>query len=173
MADKVFRVEIEGHLVEVRRGDLGGEECLVDGRSVSRRLFGGWIGGSHHVDVIGSGGRSRHLDVRVTDASAFGLGRYVVVVSVDGVPRARVRPVDRPTEPVRGCLHCGYVLLHLVAERGEIRCPECGRHTPEAFVGSSAAPVDGWRSLAAGDAPDTQDVPESDEAEALDRIRPS
>ena len=134
MAERIYRARLEGRRIELRRGDLGAETLLVDGREVSRHLVKLSARG-HHVDVQDERGATRHLEVRLVDESRLGIGRYVALVSIDGVPRARVQPVPRPHDPVRACLHCGYILDGLPVLHDEIRCPECGRHTPEMMIG--------------------------------------
>jgi Zn finger protein HypA/HybF involved in hydrogenase expression len=50
-----------------------------------------------------------------------------VAISVDGVERCRLEPVD-PKKPPSVCHNCGYSLHGLPVENSEVRCPECGRH---------------------------------------------
>jgi hypothetical protein len=124
---RFYRAEVLGRLIELRLGEFGGEEVLVDGRPVSRRAFAALMGGSHHFDVTDAAGRVRHVEVDARHESRrLGLG-VEVVVNVDGVEFGFLRPVDGSRPPGR-CLHCGYDLRGLDEVNGEVRCPECGRH---------------------------------------------
>lgn len=135
---RIFRTEIHGHLVEIRHGDFGSEEVLVNGRSISRKPFAGWVAlTSHHFDLADAHGNTRHVETKVFAPSA-GLGlSFRVRVMVDGVERAILMPEGKNSRSGL-CANCGYPLSGLAPENGEVRCPECGRHTPAAFVGDSA-----------------------------------
>lgn len=134
---RIFRTEIHGHLIEIRHGDFGSEEVLVNGRSISRKPFAGWLPlTSHHFDLPIAEGGTRHVEVKVYAPSA-GLGlSFRVRVLVDGVERAILTPEGKNARAGK-CTNCGYTLAGLAPENGEVRCPECGRHTPAAFVGAS------------------------------------
>ncbi|MCL4209035.1 MAG: hypothetical protein HRU76_15385 [Phycisphaeraceae bacterium] len=131
----VYRTQVHGHLIEARRGPLGGETVLLNGRVISYRPLAGWTRGSHFFDVTDEQGRARHVEVQWIDVSKLGLGKYRVTVRVDGVERARLEPID-PARPIDVCYQCGYPLKGLPIVHGEIRCPECGRHTLAAFIGN-------------------------------------
>jgi len=139
-----YRCEIHGRLIEIRRGDFGGETVLVDGRPVSRRPFAGVIGvagGSHFFEIEGQDGATHHVEVRLEDAMSISLRALkrelfsgnVFVVSVDGRERCRLMPMKRGDEPTL-CPNCGYDLRNLPVENEEVRCPECGRHTPARMI---------------------------------------
>ena len=135
----VWRTAIEGLVVEMRWSGWGSEELLGDGRTVARRRLG-LRTKVVRADVVDAAGRPRRLEVTVAEAGGWRIGSYVLLVSLDGVPRARLEPLENPGEPARACLHCGYSLAGLEAAHGEIRCPGCGRHTPESLVGGPDAP---------------------------------
>lgn len=121
-------------MIEGRFGDWGGETVLVDGRPVSQRSLAGWIGsGSHFFEIVDEHGRSRHVDVRF-EAPSLGIGRTRLAISVDGIERARLDPVS-DSRQAQMCLNCGYALVGLPVENGEVRCPECGRHSNATMLG--------------------------------------
>ncbi|MHC5024441.1 MAG: hypothetical protein ACYTGG_11125 [Planctomycetota bacterium] len=130
---RIFRTDIHGHVIEARHGDLGRQRVLVDGRIVSDMPFAGLSRPSHFFEVVDDAGETHHVEVRWIDESKFGLGRYRVLVMVDGVERKRLAPVDILRPPTI-CGHCGYRLEGLPAKNDEVRCPECGRHTPASLV---------------------------------------
>ncbi len=125
---KLYRAEIHNHIVELRKGDLGGEQVLVNGRIISDRPWAGWHRPSHFFELTDEQSTLRHVEVRLVDTSRFGLGKYRAIISVDGVERCRLEPID-PAAPPYVCGNCGYSLTGLPIENGEVRCPECGRHT--------------------------------------------
>lgn len=130
----VFRTTIHGHAVELRRGDLAGETVRVNGRTVSRSPMAGLgIGREHEFDVTDDQGRARHVLVMVESApgvrGSLGL-KLRMRVQVDGVDRALIDGQTLSEKTLGCCRNCGFSLDGLTAENGEIRCPECGRHTP-------------------------------------------
>jgi DNA-directed RNA polymerase subunit RPC12/RpoP len=133
-AVKVYRTVIDERRLEIRITDWGAEQVLLDGRVVSRKRFAGFFRPSHFIEVEGANGVVRHVEVRRIDLSKLGLGRYRMIVTVDGVDRSHLAPVD-PRAPLSVCPHCGYRLVGQPVERDEVRCPECGRHTPAAVLG--------------------------------------
>jgi hypothetical protein len=131
---KVYRTEVHGNLVELRLGELGNEQVLLNGRPISRRpllVFGPY---SHFFDVTDEAGEARHVELRRQDLSKLGLGKYRVLVVVDGVERCRLEPLDLRVPP-DVCANCGYSLRGQQVEAGEIKCPECGRHTSAVVTG--------------------------------------
>jgi hypothetical protein len=130
----VYRIELHGHLVELRSGGWGGETLLLDGRPVSRKPMAGFYSASHGASLTDEHGRTRLVETRWLDASR-GLGfRYRVLVLIDGAPRCILDPVDERARP--GCCpHCGYALAGLAPDNGEVRCPECGRHSSALQLG--------------------------------------
>lgn len=130
---KVFRVELHGHRVELRYGDWGGQRVLVNGAIVSDRPFAGLKNDSHFFDILDEDGRIHHIEVRLRDLSKLGLGKYVAVVNVDGVERCCLQPMN-PDDRSDRCANCGYSLVGALPENGEVRCPECGRHTPVSML---------------------------------------
>ena len=130
----VFRTELHGKLVEFRLGDFGSEQLLINGQLVNDRLFAGLRPRSHFNDLTDEQGKSRHVEIRVVTQ---GLKmRYDLAVSVDGVPRPPVASVSASAKFAR-CFNCGYELKGLPVEHGEVRCPECGRHSAAAVLGLS------------------------------------
>jgi hypothetical protein len=130
-----FISEIHGHLIEARSDGLF-EIVHLDGRPISRQLLylSSWKG--HHFDFTDEEGRVRHGEVRWVDRS-WGLGvAYRVILLIDGHERGELPPA--PASIRAGCcLNCGYSLAGLDVVNGELRCPECGRHTPAALAGAS------------------------------------
>ncbi len=132
---KRFLAEIHGHLLEARVGSFGGELILVDGRPASERPFAGIAPSRpHHVDLADESGRVRAVEVRFEDASGGLQIGLLAVVSVDGVERVRLAP-HKPGERAGRCVNCGYALRGLTVTRGEVQCPECGRHTSARLAG--------------------------------------
>lgn len=131
---KYYRAEIEGHHFEVRCGDLGGQHVLIDGRIVSRKPLAGWLPSHpHRFEMTDRTGKACLIEVRV-DTPSMGIGQTHVVVSLDGAQRCRLSPVDA-RQPSTRCSNCGYELTHLPTTNGEVRCPECGRHTSAKLLG--------------------------------------
>jgi hypothetical protein len=131
---KIYRTEIHGHILELRYGDFGGQYVYIDGRLISQKPFAGWMSAcSHGLTLDAETGKVHHIDMRV-DAPALGIGQTRVVVSVDGIERCRLDPID-PRKPATRCANCGYELGNLRVENGEVRCPECGRHTSAKLLG--------------------------------------
>jgi hypothetical protein len=126
-----FRTVLHGRLVEFRHGDLAGETVLLDGRIISSKPFAGLYSPSHFFNIIDEHGKTRHIEMKV-QFRWHGMSARVRV-SVDGVPRAVLEPA-RASERLGCCIACGYELKELAAENGEVKCPECGKHTPAAFV---------------------------------------
>jgi hypothetical protein len=131
---KVFRAEVHGHRLELRVGDFGGQQLLLDGRIVSEQPYAGLTGKSHFLDVPDEDGRQRHVEVQLIDVSKWKIGRYRCVVRVDGIERCRAEPTDPASAP-DVCPHCGHQVKGVPAVNGEVRCPECGRHTPAVGLG--------------------------------------
>jgi hypothetical protein len=132
---KIFRTEILGHIIESRQGDLGRNRVLVDGQIVSTKLFGGWYNASHFIEIEDEDGKTRHVEVGWVDRSKLKIGRYRMRISVDGVERGEVTPID-PSRAPGSCNNCGYSLKGLMITNGEIQCPECGRHSSAALIDS-------------------------------------
>lgn len=130
---KIYRTEIHGHVIEARQGDLGCDRVLVDGRIISTKYLGGWYGASHFFEIEDEEGNARQVEEGWIDRSKIKLGNYRMRISVDGVERGEVPPLDPLREP-GSCMNCGYPLKGLTAENCEIRCPECGRHTATRIV---------------------------------------
>ena len=128
MAVKIYRTELHGHIVEARATDWGSEQVLIDGRIVSSKALAGLWHTPHFFEINDQQGNTRHVEVRWLDVSKIGLGKYRVVILVDGQERCRLDAVD-PAKPSSVCAYCGYSLVGLPVENSEIRCPECGRHT--------------------------------------------
>ena len=123
-----FRTVIHGQLIEFRHGDFGGETLLINGRPIANRPFGGWWRKPHYFSLKDEANNDRQVELRLVDVSRFGVGKYRMVVSVDGHERARIEPADDKRVP-NTCANCGYSLAGLPVENIEVRCPECGRHT--------------------------------------------
>lgn len=131
----VFRVEVHGRLIECHRGSWRAETVLVDGVVTSDRpyaalakAFAGMKG--HEFTITDEAGVERAVDVRVGP----GMWSLRMRVFVDGVTRAVATPVDVSKTP-GSCANCGYALEGLPIEDGEMRCPECGRHTSAKMAG--------------------------------------
>jgi hypothetical protein len=133
---KVYRTEIHGHLLEARNSEWGSETVLVDGRQVSSKPLAGIWKSSHHFDLQDEDGRTRHVEVHWLDVSKLGLGKYRVVINVDGVERCRLDAIDLSVPPST-CPHCGYSLNGLPVVNSEVRCPVCGRHSSAILIGGS------------------------------------
>lgn len=134
---KVYRTEIHGHLIEARSSDWGSETVLVNGRQVSSKPLAGLFRSSHFFDLKDEQGQQRHVELRWQDVSKLGLGKFRVVVNVDGMERCRLDAIDL-TIPPNTCTYCGYSLQGLPVENNEIRCPECGRHSSAILIGTNA-----------------------------------
>jgi len=125
--------EIHGHIVEGRLGYLGGQAVILDGKLVSNQPFAGLGSPGHFFEIIDEHGKPRNVEVR------FGLTplgfNAAMTISVDGIQRARIPGAskDAPVRPV--CRWCGYALEGLKPDRGEVKCPECGRHTRSTELG--------------------------------------
>lgn len=130
---KVFRVELHGQRIELRQGDWGGQRVLLNGRIISDRPFAGLSNDSHFFDIQDEDGRTRHIEIRLRDLSKLGFGKYVAVVNVDGAERCRLQPMNSDLRSDR-CANCGYSLVGAQPENDEVRCPECGRHTPVSML---------------------------------------
>lgn len=130
---KVFRAEIHGNRIELRKGDWGSQTVLLNGRPVSVKPFAGWSSESHFLDIQDDNDTTHHIEVRLFDQSKWGMGDHRVVISVNGSERCRLEPFD-PDRLNDKCVNCGYRLVGLPVESDEIRCPECGRHTATAML---------------------------------------
>lgn len=128
---RVARHELLGRLLEVREGDLGEHFVLMDGRVVSVKRFGWWVGGSSHFFDLDSEGRVHHVEVQVR---GWRMTRTPAVVLVDGVERASLSLVGR-RRAQQACPSCGYSLAGLLIENEEVMCPECGRHASITLLG--------------------------------------
>ncbi|MGQ0626916.1 MAG: hypothetical protein ACT4PL_02310 [Phycisphaerales bacterium] len=122
-----FRASILGHAVELRYGDFGGQQLLVDGRLVQDRPFAGLFGRSCFSDLTDPLGKVHAVEFRVVSGGTLGL-RSQMVVHADGHHVATVKASKASAAPSR-CVHCTYDLRGLSPENGEVRCPECGRHS--------------------------------------------
>lgn len=146
-----FAGDVEGRRFEVRIGTGGGESVLVDGKLVSERPWAYWSGMHDHFFTLEQGEGERNYEVSVHDRSG-GIGvSYVVSVKLKGREVATLRAVD-PTMRERRCYGCGYPLRGLEVLNGEVRCPECGKHTPEAILPAEeeGASRDGAEDATAG-----------------------
>jgi hypothetical protein len=130
---KVFRTELHGHRLELRVGDWGGQQLLLDGRLVGSEPYAALKGASHFFDIADEQGAAHHVEVRLADVSRWKIGRYRVLVRVDGVERCRLEPVNLEVPPDT-CPNCGHSLKGVPERGGEVCCPECGRHTSGAML---------------------------------------
>lgn len=130
---KRYRTEIHGHVLEAREGDWGGREVLIDGRQVTGTRLSAFLGRPLRFDLRDDSGQVRAVEVRWAERPrSLGL-RSQVRVSVDGLERAVLDAI--PDGQLPGvCPHCGYDLKGLPADNGEVRCPECGRHTAASLL---------------------------------------
>lgn len=143
-----FVGEIAGRRFEVRIGSGGGESVLVDGKLVSERVWAYWSGMHDHFFSLAGDGREENYEVSVRDRSG-GMGvSYVVSVRRDGREAGALRLVD-PSALSRACYGCGYTLEGLEVVNGEVRCPECGKHTPDAILPAPREGASGEREPAA------------------------
>ena len=133
---KIYRVVIHGHIVEARTNELAAEYVLLDGRVVSTKPFAALYQAAHFFDLEDEQGKTRHVEVRWTQRSKLGLGKFHVQVNVDGVDRCKLKSIDASKGP-DCCTNCGYSLLGLPVENGEARCPECGKHMDAALLSAS------------------------------------
>lgn len=129
---RVARHDLMGHLLEVREGERGEHIVLVDGRVVSVKRYGWWMGGSSHFfDLADAEGVTHHIEVQI---GAWKFTKTPAVVLIDGVERVALELVGQK-RAMRLCAHCGYSMAGLRVENGEVRCPECGRHSSVAALG--------------------------------------
>jgi hypothetical protein len=129
-----YRAEIHGRLIEARGGSFSSQEVLVDGRAVERGWLDMLTDRPFRFEITGDDGRTHAVEVLWTSKrKSLGL-KQQVCISVDGVERARLDPLPDHAAPGL-CVNCGYALSGLAAENGEIRCPECGRHTSARTAG--------------------------------------
>jgi hypothetical protein len=134
MPRPTYRIKIHGRHIEGRLGDFGGEFVSVDGRVASERRLTGWLGLPHRFRITDEQGRERGVEVRwSTSRLNWRTLMPVMEVHVDGEFRCWVKAAHRQ-ERAR-CYWCGYELRGLELENGEVRCPECGRHTRETELG--------------------------------------
>ena len=138
---KIYQVIIHGHLIEARTNELGAEFVFLDGCIVSSKLYAGLYQAMHFFDLEDEQGKTRHIEVRWTKRSKYGIGKYHVQVNVDGVERCKLKSIDTNKES-DCCTNCGYSLKGLKAENAEVRCPECGKHTDAALIGDISQLVD-------------------------------
>ncbi len=125
-----YRGEVLGHVLEVRFGIYGDHTVLLDGKPVIEQPHA-WFKGldTYHFPMTQPDGATRNIEVKIKDPSVIGLW-ISVEVRVDGVQLARLAEVPPDDKPER-CVYCGYSLKDLEVVNHEIKCPECGRHTPE------------------------------------------
>ena len=129
MGTRQFRGEVAGRLVDVRVGVWGNQTVLVDGKVVSDKGWAGlWGSVSHFFTMADAEGRQRNTEVRLVDRSGGLQVSLRVEVLLDG---RLARPIlEVGSEEAAGlCPRCRYSLDGLEEENGEIKCPECGRHT--------------------------------------------
>lgn len=129
-----YQIEVLGHLVEARYNNFSAREVLVDGRPVRRSWIDIFLDRDFRFDLTDDQGRAHAVEIRWTARRRFLGLRQQVIVAVDGQDRAVLDPVPPTARPGR-CLHCGYELKGLEPVNGELRCPECGRHTPARMAG--------------------------------------
>ncbi|MGD9790118.1 MAG: hypothetical protein AB7Q00_02335 [Phycisphaerales bacterium] len=129
-----FRGEILGALVEARVGFWGDQTVLVKGKPVSEKPWA-WFTGltSHFLTLAGPDGTPHNVEVRFLDRSGGLAVAMRVEILLNGTPFASLSDVP-PDERADRCPHCAYSLEGLEAVNHEIRCPECGRHTPASLV---------------------------------------
>lgn len=130
----IFRTIIHGQLIEFRHGDFGGETLLINGRPVASRPLGGWWRKPHYFIIKDESQKDRQVELRLIDISKLGVGKYRLVMSVDGVERTRLEAINDKLA-ANTCGNCGYSLEGLPADNSEVRCPECGRHTSALLLG--------------------------------------
>lgn len=123
----IFRTILHNQRVEVRRGDFGGLEVLVNGRVVSSRPFASWTTRPYIIPLTDEAGHERAVELQVVSAK-MGFSMALVIL-VDGQVRARLMP-ERLVHKPEVCANCGHPVVGLKAVNGEVQCPECGRHTP-------------------------------------------
>ncbi len=129
-----FRGEVLGHLVEARVGYWGDQAVLVNGNPVSEKPWAWFTGkSSHFITLPGPEGTRHHAEVQFLDRSGGLAVAMRVDILLDGKPFASLSDVPPDERPDR-CPHCAYSLVGLDAVNHEIRCPECGRHTPASLV---------------------------------------
>jgi hypothetical protein len=126
--------EIHGHVIEGRLGWLGGQYVILDGKLISSQPLASIQSRGHFFEIVDEAGKARNAEVRF-DSVLWGLKPFMVV-SIDGVQRARLPGVPSNASAQRVCRYCGYSLGGLEPENREYRCPECGRHTPAVEVGA-------------------------------------
>jgi len=125
-----FRAEVVGRIIECRIGAWGRQTVLVDGTPVSDKLWAGLSGSvSHFFAIVDSEGKTRNCEVRPIDRLGGLLPVGKVEVVLDGRTTVTLLEVTRDLDQA-ACPRCGYSLQGLEPENDEIKCPECGRHTP-------------------------------------------
>lgn len=134
MGSRQFRGEVAGRLIDVRVGAWGDQTVLCDGAPVSKKAWAGFTGStSHFFKLKDEEGKERNAEVRLVDRSGGFMMALRVEVSLDGRVVMRIHEVGGE-EARNTCPRCGYSLEGLEAVNGEIKCPECGRHTVEELV---------------------------------------
>lgn len=121
-----FRTTVHGHRVEMRLNDFGGQVVLVNGRQVSSKPFAAWSRPSHFLTLADETGRERAVELRLVPRR-LGLSAELEVL-VDGDARGTIEAV-KPSARAGRCINCGHDLSGLQPANGEVRCPECGRHS--------------------------------------------
>lgn len=129
-----FRGEVLGKLVEIRVGVWGNQTVLVDGGVVSEKAWAGLTGAmSHFFTLTDEEGKQRNVEVKMVDRSGGLQMSLRAEVLVDGRVFKQILEIGED-EAAGRCPNCGYQLKGLDVVNGEIRCPECGRHTGEDLI---------------------------------------
>lgn len=130
LGSRRFRGTILDCIVEARVGVWGEQFVLVNGARVAHDPWAWLSGAKSHFFVIEDGaGEKRNIEVVFHDRSGgLAVSMYVNVL-IDGELATRLDEADWHERP-SVCPHCGYSLAGIPPENKEIRCPECGRHTP-------------------------------------------
>lgn len=134
LGTRQFRGEVAGCLFDVRVGTWGNQTVLVDGAPASEKPWAALSGSvSHFFTFADSEGKQRNVEVKVIDRSGGLMVAMRVEVSLDGRAAAPLSEVG--SDEARGrCPRCGYSLEGLAPVNDEIKCPECGRHTPSELL---------------------------------------
>jgi len=126
------RFDLLGRVLEVREGDFGDHLVLVDGRVVSHKSMGFWVGGSSHFfELASEEGEKLHIEVQVRGWRFRFTPAFLLA---DGAELAALELVSR-RHMQRRCPYCVYSLVGLTVENNEVKCPECGRHSSLAVLG--------------------------------------
>lgn len=129
-----YRMELHGHLIEVRHDSFSMGEVLVDGRPQRRSIIDALLDRPLRFEIKDERGTPRWVEIRwIQTARSLGF-RHRLAISVDGIERAMLEPEPQSAGAGR-CLNCGYALAGLTPVNGEVKCPECGRHTSARLAG--------------------------------------